>query len=102
MSLQSTSLWMLAGVFAGLAAACTPSPATGPDVNTGSDASVVTWKDGQTAYAVSCSVPQGCNQRAINVCNNRPYKVLSSENMPSAGDVITRVQGRPSIVIRCG
>jgi hypothetical protein len=102
MSLQSTTLWTLGGVLALLAAACAPSAVTGPDGNTGSDASVVNWKDGQKAYAVSCSVPQGCNQRAIAVCNHGPYKVLSSENMPSAGDVVSAVHGKPSIVIRCG
>jgi hypothetical protein len=102
MSLHSTTLWTLAGALVLLAAACAPPPATGPDASSGSDASLVTWQDGKKAYAISCSLPQGCGQRAVDVCNHRPYTVLSSENMPSAGDVITRVQGKPSIVIRCG
>jgi len=101
MSLQSTSLWALPGVLALLAAACAPSAVMGPDSNTGSDASTVTWKDGHPAFAISCTVPQGCNQRAITVCNHGPYKVLSSESMPSAGNVLA-VQGKPAIVIRCG
>jgi hypothetical protein len=98
---RSNILWGIAGLAALLAAACAPSVATGPDSNTGSDASAVTWKDGQKAYAISCTVPQGCNQRALAICNQGSYKVLSSENMPSAGDVLA-VKGKPAVVIRCG
>jgi hypothetical protein len=102
MSMQSTILWGTGGLAVLLlAAACAPSAVMGPDSNTGSDASEVAWKDGQKAYAISCAVPQGCNQRAITVCNQGAYKVLNSENMPSAGDVLA-VKGKPAIVIRCG
>ena len=94
--------WGIGGLGLLLAAACAPSAVMGPDSNTGSDASAVTWKDGQKAYAISCTVPQGCNQRALAVCNQGAYKVLSSENMPSAGDVLTVVQRKASVVIRCG
>ena len=104
MSRQSKILWML-GVLA-LAVACVAPPAssaeTGLDESSGSVASITTWTDGQKAYAISCEVPQGCNQRANAVCKNGSYKVLSIENMPSAGDVVSRVMGKPAIVIRCG
>ncbi len=101
MSHRLTFLWMLGGVAALLAAACAPSATTGPDSNTGSEASTVNWQDGKTAFAISCSVPQGCNQRALALCSNGSYAVLKSENMDTAGNVLA-VKGKPSVVIRCG
>ncbi len=101
MSLQSTILWTLGGVVALLAAACAPSAVTGPDSVTGSEASAVTWQDGKQAFSISCSVPQGCNQRALTMCGNGAYQVLKSENMDTAGNALA-VKGKPSVVIRCG
>lgn len=100
MSRQSTTAWALGGILALLAVACAPSAVMGPDANTGSEASSVTWQDGNAAVAISCSVPQGCNQRALAVCKQGTYKVLKSENMDTAGNVLA-VKGKPSVVIRC-
>ena len=102
MSIQSMLLWTLAGLAALLAAACAaPTTAMGPDSASGSEASTVAWQDGKTAYAISCTVPQGCQQRALALCNNGNYTVLKSENMPTPGTYFA-VPGKPLVVIRCG
>jgi hypothetical protein len=81
-------------------AGCGPSATTGSDRASGSQATTVTWSDGQPAYAISCSVPGGCQQRALAMCNGK-YTTLKSENMPVPGNVYYQ-QGAPSVVVRCG
>jgi hypothetical protein len=85
---------------AGLAACNNPSPAPGPDRSSGSQMSTVTWSDGRPAYAITCSVPGGCQERALAACNGS-YTTLKSENMPTPG-TYRSVQGPPSVVVRCG
>jgi len=45
--------------------------------------------------------PGGCQQRTLMMCNQGPYTVLKSENMPTAGDARS-VRGPAAVVIRCG
>ena len=86
---------------ASMTACTTASSGMGPDTGSGSQASAVTWSDGQPAIAISCNQPGGCQERANAVCKNGPYKTLKSENMPVSG--ATREVQRPSsVVIRCG
>lgn len=87
---------------AGVPAACGPSTssAPGPDRSSGSDARSITWTDGQPAYAITCRVPGGCQERALSMCNGK-YTTLQSENMPMPG-TIRSVQGQPSVIVRCG
>jgi len=82
-------------------AACGPSATTGPDRASGSNATAITWSDGQPAYSISCTVPGGCQQRALAMCNQGKYTTLKSEHMPIAGTA-RYDQGPPSVVIRCG
>jgi hypothetical protein len=87
---------------AALLTACGPSAGcnSGSERSSGSNVSTVTWTDGQPAYAIACTVPGGCQDRALAMCNGR-YNTLKSENMPIPGTVRS-VQGRPSVVVRCG
>jgi hypothetical protein len=81
-------------------AACNnPSPTVGADRASGSNATAVTWSDGRQAYAITCSAPGGCQERALAMCSGN-YSTLSSENMPTPGTVRS-VQGPPSVVVRC-
>jgi hypothetical protein len=83
-------------------AACTAaSGGMGTDRSSGSDASQVTWQDGQPAYAISCKEPGGCQERALAICSGRNMTTLKSENMPTTGTARAAL-GPPSIVIRCG
>lgn len=98
---------MRARTFLGLAVAatgllsCAPSSNLGYDMASRSEATQVTWTDGQPAVAIKCEVPGNCQERAIAVCKNAGYKVLKSENMPTSGTQ-REVQKPPSVVIRCG
>ncbi|WP_428658530.1 hypothetical protein [Reyranella sp.] len=94
-------LWGVLAGAAGVLMACGPSPKTGPDRASASDATAITWSDGKTAYAISCLNPGGCQERALAMCRPNSYTTLSSENMPTVGTV-RAVHGRPSVVIRCG
>ena len=95
-------LWGVLAGAAGLLAACSgASPTTGPDRASGSEASTITWSDGKPAYAIACEVPGGCQERALAMCSPGKYTTLKSENMPTPGTVRS-VQGKPSVVIRCG
>ena len=91
---------LLLGAALGLAA-CAPSATMGPDRASGSTATAITWSDGQPAYSISCTVPGGCQERALAICNNGKYTTLKSEHMPIPGTV-RYDQGPPSVVIRCG
>ena len=84
-----------------LAGCAAPAAKVGTDADTRSNASVVTWTDGQPAYSITCDLPGGCMQRAEATCNHRAYTTLQSENMPSIGTRRAAL-GPPSIVIRCG
>jgi len=94
-------LWATLAGAAGVLVACAPSPTTGPDRASGSNASTVTWSDGKPAYAISCEVPGGCQERALAMCSQGNYTTLKSENMPTVGTVRS-TWGKPSVVIRCG
>ena len=104
MTLRSTVRWMLCVGIAGLVAACGIGKGTlGDDPRTESQASTVTWSDGQPAISISCKTPGGCQSRAVALCNatNGDYKVLKMENMPTRGE-LGDVRGPASVVIRCG
>lgn len=85
-----------------LLAACGPGAGsnTGRERASGSNVSTITWTDGQPAYSITCTVPGGCQSRALAMCNGN-YKALESENMPIPGTVRS-MQGPPSVVVRCG
>ena len=103
MTLRSTLGWMLSVAIAGLVAACGPGKETlGNDPTTESQASTVTWTDGQPALAINCKTPGGCDTRATALCEktNGNYTVLRMQNMPTRGDM-AQIRGPASVVIRC-
>jgi hypothetical protein len=103
MTLRSTVRWMLGMGIAGLVAACGIGKGTlGNDPATESQASAVTWSDGQPALAISCKTPGGCQSRAVALCNATAgnYTVLKMDNMPTLGE-LGDVRGAGSVVIRC-
>jgi hypothetical protein len=63
--------------------------------------SLVKWRDGEPANAISCGMPGGCQSRALSLCSLGQYRVLESNNMPSVGTWREEL-GPPSIVVRCG
>jgi len=87
---------------AALLAACGPGAGSnsGRERASGSNVSTITWTDGRPAYSITCTVPGGCQSRALAMCNDK-YETLTSENMPIPGTVRS-VQGPPSVVVRCG
>ena len=94
---------MLGMGIAGLLAGCSIGKSSmGADPGTESQASTVTWSDGQPAISISCKTPGGCQSRAVAVCNatGGNYTVLNMENMPTRGD-LGDVRGAASVVIRC-
>ena len=103
MTLRSTVRWMLCVGIAGLVAACGIGKGTlGNDPATESQASTVTWSDGQPAISINCKTPGGCQSRAVAVCNatGGNYTVLNMDNMPTRGD-LGDMRGAASVVIRC-
>ena len=103
MNSRSTVRWMLGVGIAGLLAGCSVGKtALGEDPATESQASAVTWTDGQPATSITCKTPGGCQARAVAVCNatRGNYTVLKMENMPTRGDM-SEVRGPASVVIRC-
>ena len=88
-----------------LTAACMKDGSTPATSTTEIRSSVetVTWADGKPAFSIRCDAPGGCQQRAIQICNSSfgNYHVLTSENMPTAGDARS-VRGPAAVVIRCG
>ena len=103
MALRSTVRWMLGVSIAGLVAACGVGQASmGNDPATESQASTVTWSDGQPAISITCKTPGGCQSRAVAVCNSTRgnYTVLKMDNLPTRGD-LGDVRGAGSVVIRC-
>ena len=102
--MRSAVRLMLSMGIAGLVAACGPGMgALGNDPVTESQASTVTWSDGQPAVAINCQTPGGCETRAVALCEktNGDFTVLKMVNMPTRGDM-TQVRGPASVVIRCG
>jgi hypothetical protein len=103
MTLRSTVRWMLGVGIAGLVAACGIGKGTlGSDPATESQASTITWSDGQPAISISCKTPGGCQSRAVALCNATAgnYTVLKMDNMPTRGDM-SDVRGAGAVVIRC-
>jgi hypothetical protein len=103
MTLRSTVRWMLGVGIAGLVAACGIGKGTlGSDPATESEASTITWTDGQPALSISCKTPGGCQSRAVALCTatGGDYTVLKMNNMPTEGDM-SQVRGPASVVIRC-
>ncbi len=103
MTLRSTVRWMLGVGIAGLVAACGIGKGTlGNDPATESQASTITWSDGQPALSISCKAPGGCQSRAVALCNATAgnYTVLKMDSMPTRGD-LGDVRGAGSVVIRC-
>ena len=94
--------WIAAFSVLTVAAACTaPSADSGPDRSTRTEVSTITWTDGQPAYSIKCEMASGCQTRAAALCNYGPSKILSSENLPTAGNA-RAVLGPPSVIVRCG
>jgi hypothetical protein len=97
-SIATLRVVLVAGI-AILAAACTVSKASGPDAGTDTQASTITWTDGRPAIQISCGMPQGCETRALAMCNQK-YNVLDMKNMPTRGDASV-VRGTGTVVVRC-
>ena len=103
MVLRSTVRWMLVAGTAALVSACAIGKSSlGDDPATESQASSVTWTDGQPAVSINCKTPGGCQSRAVAVCNatRGNYTVLKMDNMPTRGDM-SELRGPASVVIRC-
>ncbi len=88
-------------VAGGTLACSEPSATTGPDQTSGSNATETTWTDGKQAFAISCNLPQGCQQRAQALCKGGNYAVLKSENMPVSAGNARYMTDKASTVIRC-
>ena len=98
---RSTIRWMLSLGVAGVAVACANAKSTpGNDPDSQTQASIVTWSDGKPAISINCSMPGGCQNRAIAMCKGGNYTVLKMDNMPTRGDA-TVVRGPASVVVRC-
>jgi hypothetical protein len=82
-----------------VAAACSTNKSPGPDPGTDTQASTVTWTDGRPAIQITCATPQGCETRALAMCDGK-YNVLDMKNMPTRGDM-TVVRGQGTVVVRC-
>jgi hypothetical protein len=76
------------------------APVTESGADLSSDASIVTWKDGQPAYAISCGLPGACQTRSQALCYKGAYQVLDMQGMPSAGTQFEYL-GPSSAVVRC-
>jgi hypothetical protein len=98
-SMVSTIRVLLVLGIAALAAACGAKSTPGPDPNTDTQASTITWTDGKPAIQISCGMPGGCETRALAMCNGN-YSVLDMKNMPTRGDA-TVVRGTGTVVVRC-
>jgi hypothetical protein len=96
-----TCAWTTALVLMAMTAYTTPQSNTGRDPGSRDDASLITWNDGQPAYAITCEAPDGCQTRAVAVCRNGSMITLKSDNMPTI-DARREALGPPSIVVRCG
>ena len=55
--------------------------------------------DGRPAIQIVCGMPQGCETRALAMCNQK-YDVLDMKNMPTRGDASV-VRGTGTVVVRC-
>ena len=64
----------------------------GNDPGTRTNASTVTWSDGNAAISISCDAPGGCQSRAVAICKGPNYTALSMENMPTRGDMTMRAR----------
>jgi hypothetical protein len=97
---RTTIRWMLVLGLAVLAAACAnPKTAPGPDPSSETNATMVTWSDGKQAIQITCSMPGGCQNRALAMCKGN-YTTLSMDNMPTRGDASV-VRGAGTVVVRC-
>jgi hypothetical protein len=97
-SIATLRVTLVLGV-AALAVGCSTSKEPGPDRGTDTQASTITWSDGRPAIQISCGMPQGCETRALAMCNGK-YNVLDMKNMPTRGDASV-VRGAGSVVVRC-
>ncbi|HZP98895.1 MAG TPA: hypothetical protein VFB13_05110 [Reyranella sp.] len=82
MTMGSGIRWSLLVGLVCLAAACgggAAKKAPGPDGTTDSDASIVPWKDGKSAIAISCYRHGGCRDRAKGMCPDG-YAMLKEED----------------------
>ena len=85
-----------------LAVACADDAKSrpGPDPETGTTASVVTWSDGKPAVSIDCQLPGDCRNRAFALCRGGTYAVLKTDTMGTAGDPRV-VPDRTTTVVRC-
>ena len=98
---RSLIRWTVALGLVGFGGGCTqPKSAPGPDPETRTTATLVTWSDGRSAISIECDLPGSCQSRAIAMCNGPNYTVLKSDNMPTRGNA-TSVRGAASVVVRC-
>jgi hypothetical protein len=97
---RATARWIVVLGMTGLAAACTnPQTLPGPDASSDSNATMITWTDGKQAIQITCSMPGGCQNRALAMCKGN-YTTLNMENMPTRGDASV-VRGTGTVVVRC-
>lgn len=95
----------IAHVFACLAgfalAGCAAySSEMGPDALSNSEASRVTWTDGDPAIAIQCLQARGCSQRARAMCRLGSLKVLRRQGL-SPADESEAAPHAPSVIVRC-
>ncbi len=100
MVMRATARWMVVLGLVVLSAACTdPKTAPGSDPRSDTNATMITWTDGKQAIQITCSMPGGCQNRALAMCKGN-YSVLNMDNMPTRGDA-TVVRGTGTVVVRC-
>ena len=97
---RAVARWIAVLGTAVLAAACAdPNTAPGPDRNSDTNATMITWTDGKQAIQITCGMPGGCQNRALAMCKGN-YTTLSMDNMPIRGDASV-VRGPGTVVVRC-
>ena len=97
---RAMARWIAALGTAVLAAACAdPRTLPGPDRNSDTNATMITWTDGKQAIQITCAMPGGCQNRALAMCKGN-YTTLSMDNMPMRGDASV-VRGQGTVVVRC-
>lgn len=92
--------WLVVASLLAVAACAEVSSGFGRDDVSKTDASQVTWTDGKSAVSIACAAPGSCQQRAMAICKQKPYTVLSSQNMPSTGNE-DKAQHNAKVVVRC-
>ncbi|CAN5904209.1 hypothetical protein BH11PSE3_BH11PSE3_17160 [soil metagenome] len=92
-------LMLVFGLTAAVVACGDVKRTPGPDPDSDTTATAVTWTDGKPALKITCGMPGGCQNRALAMCKGN-YTVLNMDNMPTRGDASV-IRGAGTVVVRC-